>query len=219
LAKGDAQLDITFQGAAHHIPENLSEITYYVYAARVAPVHVLQRVVRANFQAKEYPQSMQRMYEWTPDECIPEFFTDVTFFTSQHKALPDIELPPWCHSPADFIRYHRDVLESQQVSRHLHHWIDLNFGHLLHGPAAVAAKNVPLPLEIQQAGLGSLLHKGPGFVQLFSEPHPQRKLAGKVPVIDLDSFTVRGTGDSTRMSSDVGLSAFAGPGRSNGKLA
>lgn len=39
----------------HHVPENLSEITYCVYLARRLPLHVLRREVRANFIAAEYP--------------------------------------------------------------------------------------------------------------------------------------------------------------------
>jgi WD repeat-containing protein 81 len=59
---------------------------------------------------------MQRMYEWTPDECIPEFFYDETVFTSCHEDMPNIDLPHWCATPSDFIAYHRKLLESDNVS-------------------------------------------------------------------------------------------------------
>jgi WD repeat-containing protein 81 len=55
LAKGDAQLDVTYRGIEHHIPENLSEITYYMYAARVTPIHVLQRIVRGCNELSNVP--------------------------------------------------------------------------------------------------------------------------------------------------------------------
>jgi hypothetical protein len=62
----------------------------------------------------------------------------------------------------------RAALESEYVSSQLHLWIDLFFGHLLSGPAAVQAKNVYLP-----PAAGSLPRRH-GVCQLFQQPHPQR---------------------------------------------
>lgn len=45
----------------------------------------------------------------------------------------------------------------------------LSFSYQLSGQAAVEAKNVPL---VQEGVKG--LTKNPGFVQLFTQPHPQR---------------------------------------------
>jgi hypothetical protein len=45
------------------------------------------------------------------------------------KLVDDVELPPWAHgSPDEFVRKMRMALESEHVSNHLHHWIDLVFG-------------------------------------------------------------------------------------------
>ena len=66
------------------------------------------------------------------------------------------------------------MLESDYVSTHLHLWINLNFGYQLSGQAAIDAKNVPL----KQEGVTGLT-KNPGFVQLFTVPHPQRMKNGR----------------------------------------
>lgn len=151
---------------------SLSEITYYIYMARRTPMPVLRHVVRSNFQPKEYPSSMARMYDWTPDECIPEFYTEPSVFTAiRGDVMEDLALPTWSVDAYDFVMAHRSMLESDAVSRELHHWIDLNFGVSLSGAQAIAHKNVPLKVGPREARLG----KSPGFVQVFTLPHPMRQ--------------------------------------------
>ncbi|VDM45699.1 unnamed protein product [Toxocara canis] len=113
---------------------------------------------------EEYPRSMARIYEWTPDECIPEFYDDPTLFRSTHPDMCDLELPPWCSDASDFIKWHRAMLESEHVSGSLNKWIDL-----LSGKAAVEALNVHLSLV--QKGVS---RRTSGIVQLFHVPHPKR---------------------------------------------
>ena len=181
LNKGDRQLDVTYKVARwdsqdgappHHVSDVLSDITYHVYLARRTPKSVLCDHVRANWVANEYPSSMERLYHWTPDECIPQFFSDTSIFESIHPDLPDLELPLWTSSAKEFIEWHRSVLESEAVSLNLHHWIDLTFGYKLAGKAAVKAKNVYLHLIDKHQSLSN--H---GVVQLFTEPHPGRAKA------------------------------------------
>lgn len=43
-------------------------------------------------------------------------------------------LPPWAPSASEFLRLHRQALESPFVSLHLHQWIDLMFGDKMQGP-------------------------------------------------------------------------------------
>jgi len=52
--------------------------------ALVANEQVLQDVVRSDLIAEEYPKSLARLYSWTPDECVPEFYTDPDVFRSAH---------------------------------------------------------------------------------------------------------------------------------------
>lgn len=204
LKKGDAQLEATFRGAEfgsslykrrelpHHVPESLSELTYYVYAARCSPIRALQRVVRQNFEPKEYPSSMARLYEWTPDECVPEFYLDCGFFNSVvfDASVQDHDVPVpnngmnclLCSRPKsmhtenretlDFLAAHRAALASCD-DNDLASWIDLNFGAALQGRCAVENMNVvllppPRVLNFFQ------LRKSPGFLRVFDKPHPTR---------------------------------------------
>lgn len=182
LNKGDRQLDLTYESSGrnnsndsglyvrHHVTDGLSEITYHVYLARRIRRSVLCQYVRSEWVPGEYPSTIQKLQEWTPDECIPEFFTDPSIFTSIHNDMPDLQVSPWASSPEDFVRRHRHLLDGEHVSKRLHHWIDLIFGYKLTGKAAIKAKNVHLHLADN--------HEKPmncGTVQLFTEPHPKWK--------------------------------------------
>jgi WD repeat-containing protein 81 len=137
LNKGDAHLDLIYQASLsngdpfpYHLTEFLSEITYFVYKSRVTDKETLCKHVRRTWVPNEYPSSMNRLYLWTPEECIPEFYCDASLFSSIHDDLPDLKVPDWCNgSVEEFVRTHRLLLDSDAVSKKLHSWIDLVFGY------------------------------------------------------------------------------------------
>lgn len=234
LKKGDEQLDHTYLHAdpPHHIPETISDLTvsfclfpvaalhfiqqryfyhcdvfsiqYTMYRARCLPIHQLRSSVRDTFVPQHYPDSLAKLYEWSPDEATFEFYvtdSDPNIFYSRHAEMSDLSLPPWCENSYErFISYHRSVLESDLVSRHLHLWIDLNFGEALSGERAVTEKNVVLhrvsweisgddddnncrgdchsprtPLKaVRKNNTFRSSFRKSVFVQLFSRPHPKK---------------------------------------------
>ncbi|CAK8696674.1 unnamed protein product [Clavelina lepadiformis] len=161
-----AKLDVDIP---YHIPDMLSDITYYVYKARHIEKGILQKHVRAYWEPNEYPASIQRIHDWTPDECIPEFYMDSSVFFSIHGDMNHLNTPSWSTSPEDFIAKHMSMLEHSEVSEYLHDWIDINFGYKLSGKDAVRAMNVCRHLVDQHNELVKN-----GIVQLFNIPHPRK---------------------------------------------
>lgn len=50
----------------------------------------------------------------------------------------DVGLPPWAKgSVREFIKKHREALESDYISENLHHWIDLIFGYKQRGKVGI----------------------------------------------------------------------------------
>nr|CDS28633.2 wd40 repeat [Hymenolepis microstoma] len=192
LNKGEHQLDATYLQSIehsdaflgetfvpHHLLDMMPNLAYYTYKARQTPLDVLKRYVRSVYRPQEFPASLQRLYATTPEECIPEFFTDCSIFSSIHPDMPDLQLPDWFQgTPSDFLTYHRRVLECDAVSSNLHYWIDLTFGYKLIGEAAATAKNVHLELVSPHPPSNSRV------TCLFSLPHP-RKVTASTPPEDL----------------------------------
>ena len=193
LSKGDRQLEFTYHSAMeefrrsfiplgiavpHHIGDIASDVTYYVYLARQTPKEVLCSRVRPRWVPEEYPSSIEKMYDWTPDECIPEFYACPEIFDSIHVDLPDLGVPDWCSSPEELVKTHRNLLESDPVSSNLNYWIDIVFGYKLSGDAAIKAKNVYLSLVD-----GHTAPCNSGIVQLFRSSHPKRLQNCSAPVV------------------------------------
>ncbi|XP_069741447.1 WD repeat- and FYVE domain-containing protein 4 isoform X2 [Narcine bancroftii] len=159
---------------------------------------------RMFFSIKKEWESASRDNMSDVRELTPEFFYLPEFLLNHNQmefgsmqdgtTLGDVVLPPWAKGDArEFIRLHRTALESEYVSTHLHHWIDLIFGYKQKGPNAVEAVNVFHPYFYDdQVDLNII--KDPmkkdtifGFVnnfgqipkQLFKKAHPPRLIQGK----------------------------------------
>eukprot|EP00300_Choanocystis_sp_HF-7_P011055 c17284_g1_i1.p1 GENE.c17284_g1_i1~~c17284_g1_i1.p1 ORF type:complete len:899 (+),score=177.90 c17284_g1_i1:182-2698(+) len=132
-------------------------------------------------------------------ELIPEFFYFPEMFINSNNfdfgkkqkggTMSDCVLPPWAASPYDFVRIHREALESEYVSQHLHHWIDLIFGYKQRGKPAESAHNLFYYLTYEGAvnidAIDDPLQRhafekqienfGQTPSQLTTRPHPVRK--------------------------------------------
>lgn len=145
-------------------------------------------------------------------ELIPEFYYLPEFLLNQNGydfgirqgdggAIDTVQLPPWAKAdPKIFIAKHREALESEYVSQHLHQWIDLVFGHKQRGEAALEATNVfhhlsyhgardldaiDDPME-RLATIGIIHNFGQTPHQVFQRIHPPREDA-KFKVKRLDT--------------------------------
>lgn len=134
-------------------------------------------------------------------ELIPEFYYLPEFLLNSNGydfglrqgdggAIDTVVLPPWAKGdPKIFIAKHREALESEHVSKHLHHWIDLIFGHKQRGEAAFEATNIfhhlsyhgakdletiEDPVE-RLATIGIIHNFGQTPYQIFHKNHPSRE--------------------------------------------
>lgn len=138
--------------------------------------------------------------------CLPEFLTNINGYDFGHRQsngakVDNVALPPWAKGdPKIFIAKHREALESPYVSEHVHHWIDLVFGHKQRGEAAVESVNVFHHLSYagasdldritdanERAITAGVIHNfGQTPHQVFAKPHAAREHA-RCPVKRLDT--------------------------------
>ena len=126
---------------------------------------------------------------------LPEMFVNSNAFDfgarqSNGRRIDNVELPRWAKGdPNIFIAKHREALESDYVSKHLHQWIDLIFGQKQRGEAAIEATNVfhhlsyhgarnldeiSDPVE-RMATIGIIHNFGQTPHQVFQRSHPARQ--------------------------------------------
>ena len=134
-------------------------------------------------------------------ELIPEFFyvpdmlingNHIHFGTKPNgHVIDDVVLPAWASSADDFCLRHMEALESEYVSLHLHHWIDLVFGYKQRGRDAVKAQNVFFHMTYEgaidlaaiddqrkrDAAIIQIENYGQTPTQTFLKPHAARTAA------------------------------------------
>ncbi|KAG0249421.1 hypothetical protein BG011_009323 [Mortierella polycephala] len=141
-------------------------------------------------------------------ELIPEFFYLPEFLMNTNafnfgtlqttgEQINHVALPPWAKDdPKIFIEKHREALECDYVSAHLHEWIDLIFGYKQQGPDAVRAVNVfhhmsyegaidldTIDDHIQKSATIGIIHNfGQTPKQLFKKPHGPRLPPNRDPL-------------------------------------
>lgn len=137
---------------------------------------------------------------------------------SDGTPVNNVILPPWAeNSPEKFIKILRDALESEHVSKNLHHWIDLIFGYKQRGEEAKKANNIFFHLcyegaidldnindfakrhayEVQISEFGQIPK------QLFKKPHIPRIMSS--PLRKVNSIDVEPMPDSVGLNYDVCL--------------
>jgi len=125
---------------------------------------------------------------------LPEMFDNLNNFVFGTKqtgeTLSDVVLPPWSKNDSiEFVRKHREALESDYVSENLHHWIDLIFGYKLPPSkyaeealnvfyyltyeGAVDIDAITDPTE-RESTIAQISNFGQTPTQIFKKPHPRR---------------------------------------------
>jgi len=148
--------------------------------------------------------NLQDVRELIPEfYFLPEFLINANRFefgeTQKGEKVDDVQLPAWAAGDAiEFIRRHRQALESKHVSENLHNWIDLIFGYKQRGQAAENAMNVFIPLTyegevnidaitdpmLREATLAQINNFGQTPARLFMKPHPKKTVPDVVKRTD-----------------------------------
>lgn len=174
-------------------------MTTYLLLVRLEPftsLHIGIQDGKFDLAERQF-SSIQKLFETVNEdsndfrELIPEFFYQPEFLVNAEnyklglEGNGDVILPPWAKTPLEFVYLNRMALESDIVSKNIHHWIDLMFGYKQKGEAAKNSNNIfnpdlydsvwetSTPEMMKTIELG-LQHMGQIPAQLFTKPHPQK---------------------------------------------
>ena len=112
------------------------------------------------------------------------------------QRVDDVRLPQWASNAYHLVIQLRQILESEEVSEMISNWIDLVFGYKQKGKEAEKAMNVFYFLTYENgvnlkeiddevtktSAEAQIIHFGQCPSQLFSKPHPKRRLINKEPL-------------------------------------
>lgn len=157
-------------------------------------------------------ENLQDVRELIPEFFyLPDFLENTNHFdfgeTQRGKTVHDVSLPKWAKGdPRRFVRMNRQALESEYVSRNLHHWVDLIFGYKQRGREAVESLNMFVHVTYEgQVDLDSMsdpIQKASTIAQIQNfgqtpsrlerRPFPQRVQVSipKIKTIDVGALNV-----------------------------
>ncbi|RLO04686.1 hypothetical protein DYB28_009772, partial [Aphanomyces astaci] len=120
------------QAATQRYHSTTAEFPYHFgasYSSQASVLTYLMRMAPFTQASNALPESsLQPLWE-----LVPELYMTAEGLLSAE--FGNVVLPPWANESVDtFIRLHRQALESDYVSMHLHSWIDLVFGTSQRGP-------------------------------------------------------------------------------------
>eukprot|EP01028_Stygiella_incarcerata_P000774 TRINITY_DN1120_c0_g2_i1.p1 TRINITY_DN1120_c0_g2~~TRINITY_DN1120_c0_g2_i1.p1 ORF type:complete len:3116 (-),score=749.97 TRINITY_DN1120_c0_g2_i1:116-9463(-) len=173
----------------HHNQLPISRAIVYQYLIRLEPYghlfHTFNKGWDPTRSFESFPDIWKQLIEsrGRTNELTPEFFYHSDFLVN-HNRIPTssgVSLPSWAKGdPRRFVRIHRQILESEHVSRKLNEWIDLVFGCASRGDDAREKLNLHLESAYDDAALESPIHDesfvlGKMPLCLFSHPHHSRR--------------------------------------------
>jgi hypothetical protein len=140
--------------------------------------------------------NLQDVRELIPEfYYLPDFLVNINGFdfgiTQKDEVINHVALPKWAKDdPKEFIRLHRQALESRLVSEKLHHWIDLIFGYKQRGKASIDAMNVFIHITyegevdldaiedpvLRTATLAQINNFGQSPTKIFHKYHPAKSI-------------------------------------------
>lgn len=194
----------------------VSPLTVYMWLVRMEPFttkHIEMQSGKFDYASRQFssiPDSYRMVTTHLNDfrELIPEFFFQPEFLVNadgfdlgqlNDDDIGTVQLPNWAHNPIEFVYLHRKALESEYVSKNLHHWIDHMWGYKQRGEEAVRHFNTYDPKIYDTAWDGvdsndkitvalieaSMQSCGQVPPQLFKTPHEHRDTAASLKKPDV----------------------------------